>query len=322
MRRTDQPRLLHGIPTTPAQHESVEFLIATGDLDPHDPSPLPPSPRELSCIAPPEWINEDLTIDHQAWTQAATSSTSRVPHQDLAPFAFQRRSPAHDTITWGPHSNSRTDRPSEPAVDPDFTTGSAAMRSTSMNPVEWAKDLILLDLNAGSDGSFLDHMVSGRIKLREDLNRVMVKTLTREDACPLDRLTGLGLRLLRLDGTIVTGDAGSIGNPSYRGTLDAPTICMEDHRMIMGMISDDLKTAYSVTPVQRLRNLRNGVDWERMELDALKTLGKILNGDPVGDAVSLLEAMDVLAPVFCPAMMKGRLVVDMLLTAIPVEACL
>lgn len=57
----------------------------------------------------------------------------------------------------------------------------------------------------------------------------------------------------------------------------------------MGMISDDLKTAYSVTPVQRLRNLRNGVDWEWMELDALKTLGKILNGDPVGDAVSLLD---------------------------------
>lgn len=54
--------------------------------------------------------------------------------------------------------------------------------------------------------------------------------------------------------------------------LDAPTICVEDHRAVMGMISDDLKTAYSVTPVQRLRNLRNGVDWEWMESATSETL--------------------------------------------------
>ena len=60
--------------------------------------------------------------------------------------------------------------------------------------------------------------------------------------------------------------------------LDAPTICVEDHRTVMGMISDDLKTAYSVTPVQRLRNLRNGVDWEWMESATSETFLPVVSG--------------------------------------------
>lgn len=63
----NQFRLLKTIPNTEDQENELRFLQLAGDFDPYNPSPLPPSPRELSCIDPPEWINGDLALDLGTW---------------------------------------------------------------------------------------------------------------------------------------------------------------------------------------------------------------------------------------------------------------
>lgn len=315
----DQSRLLKTIPNTEDQENELRFLQLAGDFDPCNSSPLPPSPRELSCINPPEWINEDLTLDLETWANYVQGGISDSLDNDVY---------------------SSTNDSNHPTSDGDGDSGKVDLVADNNgdywhpSPLDWATNLILLDLTMMSSG-VLDLIAKQRIKTREDLNRVMIRTLTEATVCPIDELGPAGLKLLCIDGTVTTCNAidepidqrGSIG-PDTDGyeSIEIPGLTLScndnhgDHKDVMVMISDSIKTAYSITPVQQLGDLRGTTGWESLELRSLRVLDSMRMGHGVTDEKDLKmveNLLDVLIPVFCPDASKCLLMLGVLSNALP-----
>ena len=323
----DQSRLLKTIPNTEDQENELRFLQLAGDFDPCNPSLLPPSPRELSCINPPEWINEDLTLDLETWANHVQ------PGSDIGGIS--------DSLDNGVYSS--TNDSNHPTSDGDGDSSKVDLVTDNNNddgdywhpsPLDWATNLILLDLTMMSSG-VLDLIAKQRIKTREDLNRVMIRTLTEATVCPIDELGPAGLKLLCIDGTVTTCNAidepidqrGSIGldTDGYE-SIEIPGLTLScndnhgDHKDVMVMISDSIKTAYSITPVQQLGDLRGTTGWESLELRSLRVLDSMRMSHGVTDEKDLKmvgNLLDVLIPVFCPDASKCLLILGVLSNALP-----
>ena len=86
------------------------------------------------------------------------------------------------------------------------------------------------------------------------------------------------------------------------------------------MVSDSIKNAYSITPVQRLGDLRETTGWESLELRALRVLDSMRMGHSDTDEKDLEmveDLLDVLIPVFCPDASKCLLMLGALSNALP-----
>lgn len=321
----NQFRLLKTIPNTEDQENELRFLQLAGDFDPYNPSPLPPSPRELSCIDPPEWINGDLTLDLGTWAGHVQpgSNISGISDDLTNTVYYSTNDPNHPTSDE--NGNSSTVDSVADDNNTDYCHSS---------PLDWATNLILLDLTMPSSG-VLDLIVKQRIKIREDLNRVMIRTLTEANVCPIDKLGPAGLKLLCIDGTVMTCNAiddpidprGSIDSDTDGyGSIEIPGLALScydshvDHKEVMVMVSDSIKTAYSITPVQRLGDLRETTGWESLELRALSVLDSMRmgHGDTDEKDLEMVEdLLDVLIPVFCPDASKCLLMLGALSNALP-----
>lgn len=314
-----QFRLLKAMSNTEDQEYSLRFLQLTGDFTPDNPSLLPPSPRELSCINPPEWINEDLTLNLKTWVTHIQANHTINEININGDIDSSNSNPNH-LVNDKDENLNRVDR---------------VVNDYHVSPLDWATNLILLDLIMTSSKS-LDFIAKQRIKIREDLNRVMIRTLTEESVCPINKLGSAGLKLLHLDGSVTTNDDvtdttsinGLVKLDNYEsvGVSGLTALCYdkhEDHKDVMAMISDFIKEAYSVTSVQELGDLRGTAGWGSLELKSLHVLDSMdmnHNVANAGDLKMVSSLLDVLIPVFCPDASKCQLILEVLSNAMIVHA--